>query len=44
MTEHERVYGETALLTPANLMTFFRLGVSPVFIYLLVFHLSLIHI
>ena len=38
MTEHERVYGETALLTPANLMTFFRLGVSPVFIYLLVFH------
>jgi len=38
MTTRERVYGETALLTPANLMTFFRLGVSPVFIYLLIFH------
>jgi len=38
MTTRERVYGESALLTPANLMTFFRLGVSPFFIYLLVFH------
>ncbi len=38
MSTRERVYGETALLTPANLMTFFRLGVSPVFIYLLIFH------
>jgi CDP-diacylglycerol--glycerol-3-phosphate 3-phosphatidyltransferase len=38
MTTRERVYGESALMTPANLMTFFRLGVSPVFIYLLIFH------
>jgi len=38
MSTRERVYGETALLTPANLMTFFRLGVSPVFIYLLISH------
>ena len=37
MTE-QRTYGETALLTPANLMTAFRLLVAPVFIYLIVFH------
>jgi CDP-diacylglycerol--glycerol-3-phosphate 3-phosphatidyltransferase len=34
----ERTYGPTALLTPANLMTTFRLLVAPVFIYLIVFH------
>ncbi|MGH9020485.1 MAG: CDP-alcohol phosphatidyltransferase family protein [Acidimicrobiales bacterium] len=37
MTE-QRTYGETALLTPANLMTGFRLAVAPVFIYMIVFH------
>jgi CDP-diacylglycerol--glycerol-3-phosphate 3-phosphatidyltransferase len=30
-------YGESALLTPANLMTAFRLLVSPIFIYLIIF-------
>lgn len=34
----ERTYGETALLTPANMMTAFRLLVSPLFIYLIIFH------
>ena len=34
----ERTYGETALLTPANMMTAFRLLVAPVFIYLIVVH------
>jgi CDP-diacylglycerol---glycerol-3-phosphate 3-phosphatidyltransferase len=34
----QRTYGESALLTPANLMTAFRLLVAPVFIYLIVFH------
>lgn len=38
MSSRERIYGESALLTPANLMTFFRLGISPVLIYLLIFH------
>ncbi len=33
-TEH--TYGPTALLTPANLMTGFRLLVAPVFIYMIV--------
>lgn len=33
----ERTYGPTALLTPANLMTAFRLAIAPLFIYLLVF-------
>lgn len=31
-----RTYGPTALLTPANLMTFFRLLVAPLFIYLII--------
>jgi CDP-diacylglycerol--glycerol-3-phosphate 3-phosphatidyltransferase len=31
----ERTYGPTALLTPANLMTGFRLLVAPVFIYMI---------
>jgi CDP-diacylglycerol---glycerol-3-phosphate 3-phosphatidyltransferase len=34
----QRTYGETALLTPANLMTAFRLLVAPVFIYMIIFH------
>jgi phosphatidylglycerophosphate synthase len=34
-TEH--TYGPTALLTPANMMTGFRLIVAPFFIYLLIF-------
>lgn len=34
----DRTYGETALLTPANLMTGFRLVVTPFFIYMIVFH------
>ncbi len=34
----ERTYGESALMTPANLMTAFRLLVSPIFIYLIVFY------
>ena len=38
MTTRERIYGESALLTPANLMTIFRLAVSPLFIYMIVFH------
>ena len=33
----QRTYGETALLTPANMMTAFRLLVAPVFIYMIVF-------
>jgi CDP-diacylglycerol--glycerol-3-phosphate 3-phosphatidyltransferase len=33
----ERTYGPSALLTPANLMTGFRLVVAPFFIYLLIF-------
>ena len=37
MSEKERTYGESALLTPANLMTAFRLLVSPIFIYLIIF-------
>ena len=38
MTTGQRTYGETALLTPANMMTTFRLLVAPVFIYLIVTH------
>ena len=34
----ERSYGPTALLTPANLLTAFRILVAPVFIYLVVQH------
>jgi len=36
MRTQERSYGESALLTPANMMTAFRLLVSPLFIYLIV--------
>ncbi len=36
MRTEDRTYGETALLTPANLMTAFRLLVAPVFIYMIV--------
>ncbi|HEY5267453.1 MAG TPA: CDP-alcohol phosphatidyltransferase family protein [Acidimicrobiales bacterium] len=35
-TEH--TYGPTALLTPANLMTAFRLVIAPVFIYMIIFN------
>ncbi len=38
MTSGQRTYGESALLTPANLMTAFRLAVAPVFIYLILVH------
>jgi CDP-diacylglycerol---glycerol-3-phosphate 3-phosphatidyltransferase len=38
MTTTEKTYGPTALLTPANIMTSFRIVISPVFIYLLIFH------
>jgi len=34
----DRTYGPSALLTPANLMTGFRLVVAPYFIYLIIFH------
>ena len=33
----ERTYGPTALMTPANMMTAFRLVVAPYFIYLIIF-------
>jgi len=36
MTTDDRTYGETALLTPANMMTAFRIIIAPVFIYLIV--------
>lgn len=38
MTTGQRTYGETALLTPANMLTAFRLLVAPLFIYLIVVH------
>ena len=38
MTTEQRSYGESALLTPANLMTAFRLLIAPIFIYLIVVH------
>jgi CDP-diacylglycerol--glycerol-3-phosphate 3-phosphatidyltransferase len=36
MTTNDRTYGETALLTPANMMTAFRIVIAPVFVYLIV--------
>jgi CDP-diacylglycerol--glycerol-3-phosphate 3-phosphatidyltransferase len=36
MTTGQRSYGESALLTPANMMTLFRLLVAPLFIYLII--------
>ena len=38
MTTRERIYGESALLTPANLMTIFRLAVAPLFMYMIIEH------
>jgi CDP-diacylglycerol--glycerol-3-phosphate 3-phosphatidyltransferase len=38
MSTEQRTYGESALLTPANLMTTFRLLVAPLFIYLIITH------
>src|SRR5664280_3393537 len=38
MTTRQRTYGESALMTPANLMTTFRLLVAPLFIYLVIVH------
>ena len=38
MTTQRPTYGPTALLTPANLMTAFRLAVAPVFIYFIIAH------
>lgn len=38
MTTQEKRFGPTALLTPANLMTGFRLIIAPVFIWMLVFN------
>jgi len=35
MTTEPRTYGETALMTPANLMTAFRLLIAPIFIYMI---------
>ncbi len=32
----QRTYGPTALLTPANLLTIFRLAVTPIFIWLII--------
>src|ERR1017187_411639 len=36
MTTDDRTYGESALLTPANMMTAFRIVIAPVFVYLIV--------
>lgn len=36
MRTEDRTYGETALLTPANMMTTFRIIIAPVFIYMIV--------
>ena len=36
MSTRQRTYGESALLTPANLLTAFRLLVTPIFIWLIV--------
>ena len=36
MSEQKRTYGESALLTPANILTAFRLVITPVFIWLIV--------
>ena len=38
MSTRERIYGESALLTPANLMTIFRLAVAPLFMYMIIEH------
>jgi len=38
VTTRDRIYGESALLTPANLMTIFRLAVAPVFMYMIIVH------
>ncbi len=38
MTTGQRTYGESALMTPANLVTAFRLLVAPLFIYLIIMH------
>ena len=38
MSTQEKRFGPTALLTPANLMTGFRLVIAPVFIWLLLEH------
>ena len=38
MTARQPTYGESALMTPANLMTAFRLLVAPLFIYLIIVH------
>ena len=38
MTTERPIYGPTALLTPANLMTAFRLLIAPVLIYLILTH------
>ena len=38
MSERGPTYGPTALLTPANVMTGFRLAIAPVFIVLIYFH------
>ena len=36
MTSRQRTYGESALLTPANMLTVLRLLVAPIFIYLII--------
>jgi CDP-diacylglycerol--glycerol-3-phosphate 3-phosphatidyltransferase len=36
MTSEERTYGESALMTPANMMTTFRIVIAPVFIYMII--------
>lgn len=36
MSTEQRTYGPTALLTPANLLTAFRLVITPIFIWLIV--------
>jgi CDP-diacylglycerol--glycerol-3-phosphate 3-phosphatidyltransferase len=38
MSDQKKTYGETALLTPANLLTAFRLFITPVFIWLIISH------
>ena len=38
MSEKQPTYGPTALLTPANLLTLFRIVIAPLFIYLIVYY------
>jgi CDP-diacylglycerol--glycerol-3-phosphate 3-phosphatidyltransferase len=38
MSTQGKTYGPTALNTPANFLTSFRIVISPLFIYLLIFH------